>query len=343
MNEVVFTRDAGAEVGRRLKEVLPRDVFVLADGHSQSCCMERLGLERIPEAQRITLAAGEESKSLENAARIWSMLSERKARRNSVLLNVGGGMITDIGGFAASCFKRGIRFLNVPTTLLAQVDASAGGKTGINFGGLKNEVGTFAFPEAVVIDNGFLASLPERQRLSGFAEMLKHALLADEEHLAKVMGADAAQAETEGFLSLIRESVAVKAAIVQQDPREKGLRKALNFGHTVGHAIESAALGRKTEVFHGEAVAYGLIAELFLSVRKTGFDGKRYEAVRTFIRDRYPACPAVGEPEELYERMLHDKKNEREGVNFTLLRRPGEIETDRYCGREEILEALQQI
>ncbi|MFR7825276.1 MAG: 3-dehydroquinate synthase family protein [Odoribacter splanchnicus] len=162
-------------------------------------------------------------------AEIWQVLSDQGARRNAVLVNVGGGVITDLGGFAASCFKRGIHCVNIPTTLLAQIDASVGGKTGFDFNGLKNEIGSFAIPDWVLIDNHFLATLPERQIMSGFAEMLKHALLADEEHLAEVMQVDFAGVAGEDFLKLIRKSVAVKAAIVQSDPREKGLRKALNF------------------------------------------------------------------------------------------------------------------
>ena len=180
----------------------------------------------------ITIPEGEHHKSLESVAEIWQVLSDQGARRNAVLVNVGGGVITDLGGFAASCFKRGIHCVNIPTTLLAQIDASVGGKTGFDFNGLKNEIGSFAIPDWVLIDNHFLATLPERQIMSGFAEMLKHALLADEEHLAEAMQVDFAGVAEEDFLKLIRKSVAVKAAIVQSDPREKGLRKALTVSYT---------------------------------------------------------------------------------------------------------------
>lgn len=343
MNNIVFTRQADVELRGRLENVLPSDVFVLVDNNSRNYCLSHLNLGFVPEEHVITVAEGEYNKSLDNVAQIWYVLSEYGARRNSVLVNIGGGLISDIGGFAASCFKRGIRCMNVPTTLLAQVDASVGGKTGINFNGLKNEIGTFSIPEWVIIDNRFLQFLPERQVLSGFAEMLKHALLADEKHLAGIMQADLSKVAEEEFLTLIKQSVAVKAAIVQNDPREKGLRKALNFGHTVAHAIESIAIKKNLDIYHGDAVAYGMIAELYLSVRKLGFDEKHYEAVRKFIRDRYPVYHPVDEPEELYDLMLHDKKNEHEGVNFTLLCEPGEFEIDHYCRREEILEALEQI
>lgn len=343
MNPIVFTRNAGSALKNRLKDIPASDVFVLVDNNSRNYCLNRLNLGYVLDQHILTIAEGEHNKSLESVVQIWHMLSVNGARRNSVLINIGGGMITDIGGFAASCFKRGIRCVNIPTTLLAQIDASVGGKTGINFSGLKNEIGTFTIPEEVIIDNTFLQSLSERQVLSGFAEMLKHALLADEEHLAEIMLADLKQVAEEEFLPLIKASVAIKDAIVSSDPREKGVRKALNFGHTIGHAIESVAIRKDLNIYHGDAVAYGMIAELYLSVKKMGFEEKHFEAIRKFIREKYPVYHPVDEPDKLYELMLHDKKNEHEGVNFTLLRRPGEVETDQYCSREEILEALEQI
>lgn len=343
MNNIVFTRNASAELRRILTDVASPDIFVLVDNNSRNYCIERLNIGYVPAEHIITIPEGEHNKTLESVVHIWQSLSALGARRNSILVNIGGGLITDIGGFAASCFKRGIRCVNIPSTLLAQVDASVGGKTGVNFNDLKNEIGTFAIPEEVIIDNIFLTTLPEKQVLSGFAEMLKHALLADEDHLAEVMQADLTKVADEDFLGLIKKSVAVKAAIVQSDPREKGLRKALNFGHTIGHAIESIAIRKNLEIYHGDAVAYGMIAELYLSVKLLGFDEKHYEAVRKFIRGKYPVYHPVDEPEELYELMLHDKKNEHDGVNFTLLRRPGEVVIDQYCSRNEILEALGQI
>lgn len=343
MNPIVFTRNASSALKNRLKDIPASDVFVLVDNNSRNYCLNHLNLGYVLDQHILTIAEGEHNKSLESVVQIWHMLSVNGARRNSVLINIGGGMITDIGGFAASCFKRGIRCVNIPTTLLAQIDASVGGKTGINFSGLKNEIGTFTIPEEVIIDNTFLQSLSERQVLSGFAEMLKHALLADEEHLAEIMLADLKQVGEEEFLQLIKASVAIKDAIVSSDPREKGVRKALNFGHTIGHAIESVAIRKDLNIYHGDAVAYGMIAELYLSVKKMGFEKKHFEAIRKFIREKYPVYHPVDEPDKLYELMLHDKKNEHEGVNFTLLRRPGEVETDQYCSREEILEALEQM
>ena len=250
MNNIIFTRDIRADLQLKLADFGIADIFVLVDNNSRNFCQRSFEDFGIPEEHIITIPEGEHHKSLESVAEIWQVLSDQGARRNAVLVNVGGGVITDLGGFAASCFKRGIHCVNIPTTLLAQIDASVGGKTGFDFNGLKNEIGSFAIPDCVLIDNHFLSTLPERQIMSGFAEMLKHALLADEEHLAEAMQVDFAGVAEEDFLKLIRKSVAVKAAIVQSDPRAKGLRKALNFGHTVGHAIESVAIRRGLDIFH---------------------------------------------------------------------------------------------
>lgn len=340
MNNIIFTNDAEAVLKNKLQNYLPADIFVLVDETTRKSCLDLFAGLPFCEDHIIVMQEGEHHKSLESVVRIWSVLGAHNARRNSVLVNVGGGLVTDIGGFAASCFKRGIKCINVPTTLLAQVDASIGGKTGINFNGLKNEIGTFSVPEWVIIDNRFLKTLPRRQIMSGFAEMLKHALLADEERLAEIMNIDLEYVTSDVFLEYIKESVEVKDAIVRADPKEKGIRRALNFGHTVGHAIESVAIDRDMEIYHGDAIAYGMIAELYLSVKKLGFEPKHYEAVRNFIRKSYPCYTPVADTETLYRLMLHDKKNEKDGVNFTLLHEAGVFETDVYCGKDEIVEAL---
>lgn len=343
MKNIVFTHEAGRILRESLQTTAPGGVFVLVDDTTREHCLGLFQDSGFTDSHLISVPAGEHHKSLESVAQIWSVLSRQGAKRNSVLVNIGGGLITDIGGFAASCFKRGIRCINIPTTLLAQVDASVGGKTGINFNGLKNEIGTFSIPELVIIDNTFLKTLPLRQVLSGYAEMLKHALLAGEDALAEVMNADLKQVGESGFLELIRKSVAVKAAVVEADPKEKGIRKALNFGHTIGHAIESVAIEQDMEIYHGDAVAYGMVVELYLSMKKLGFETRHYEAVRRLVEERFPRYRAVAVPEKLYSLMLHDKKNEQDGVNFTLLRCPGEFEIDNYCSKEEILSALEQL
>lgn len=341
MDRIVFTGEVAMVLETKLKDVSISDVFVLVDSASRRYALERLG--KIPMKHLIEIPQGDLNKSLEQLAFIWQQLSDNGARRNSLLINLGGGMVTDLGGFAASCFKRGIRFWNIPTTLLAQVDASVGGKNGINFNGLKNEIGTFAQPEWVFIDHHFLTSLPSQQWWSGFAEMLKHALLAGGEHLTEIIGMKEEMKKSDSFLALIQKSVEVKANIVAVDPLEKGIRKALNLGHTVGHAVEEWAILHGIECYHGEAVACGLLATLYLSVKKMNFDKVLYKQLKTFIEMKYPISAFVFNPEELYELMLHDKKNEQSGVNFTLLRSPGNVEIDQYCFQEEILEALSQI
>lgn len=343
MNNIVFTNEAGMVLKEKLKLVLPADMFVLVDQTTAKTCLKYFADIPFCEENIITISGGEHAKSLESVVQIWSVLNGRSARRNSVLVNIGGGLITDIGGFAASCFKRGIRCINVPTTLLAQVDASIGGKTGINFNGLKNEIGTFSNPEWVIVDNVFLKTLPHRQLMSGFAEMLKHALLSDEERLAEIMDVDLRYIGSDVFLEFIKNSVEVKDAIVRADPKEKGIRRALNLGHTVGHAIESVAIDHELELYHGDAIAYGMIVELYLSVKKLDFKEKYYEAIRNFIRTNYPRYTPVADTDILYDLMLHDKKNEKDGVNFTLLHRPGEFEIDVYCSKDEIVEALKQL
>ncbi len=343
MDGIVFTTDVRKELHEELKPYGEENVFVLTDKNTCKYCLPLLELQMMLPGHVIVLDPGESYKSLESVAKIWTVLSEKGAKRSSVLVNVGGGLVTDIGGFAASCFKRGIRCINVPTTLLAQVDASVGGKTGINFNGLKNEIGTFSVPRQVIIDARFLKTLPRRQILSGFAEMLKHGLLSGKEHFSKILALGTGIITGENFLGLLEESVAVKARIVEEDPTEKGVRKALNFGHTIGHALESVAIKEKMEVYHGDAVAMGMIAELWLSVMKKGFDRALYERVRAFILNLYPVDFPVVSLEQLYELMLHDKKNEKSGVNFTLLEGPGYFTIDNYCSRSEILTALKTL
>ncbi len=340
MNAVLFTSDICGELRRELEQYESGQIFVLTDVNTRMYCLPLLENLKIRGEHVITVPSGENYKSLGSVEEIWRLLSSEGARRNALLINLGGGLVTDLGGFAASCFKRGIKCINIPTTLLAQVDASVGGKTGINFNGLKNEIGTFSVPEKVMIDVAFLKTLPRRQLLSGFAEMLKHGLLRGGKHLQKLLAMDRDIISATDFPALLKESVEVKEKVVTEDPKEKGMRKSLNFGHTVGHAIESVAIEKGAELYHGDAVAYGMISELYLSVRKKGFDRGLYHEIRSFIMGLYPAYNPLASPEELYGLMLHDKKNEKEGVNFTLLEATGKVSIDNYCSRGEVMEAL---
>ena len=343
MESIIFTADAGMVLAELLDGTKHEDIFIVADKHTVLFC-DRLfeKVDWLPSHVTV-LDCGEENKSVESVSRIWMMLSKQGARRSSILVCVGGGVVTDLGGFAASTFKRGMRCINVPTTLLAQVDASLGGKTGFNFNGLKNEIGTFSIPEKVIIDPRFLNHLPVRERMSGFAEMIKHGLLSNREYLTRLLNLEHQEMTQEYMLELIRRSVTIKNEIVTRDPREQGLRKVLNFGHTIGHAIESLSITRGTPLLHGEAVALGLVAELYLSVKEKGFPEEIYREVRNFVKQHYPPYPLMDHVDTLYELMLHDKKNERWGVNFTLLSGIGEFSLDKYCSKDLVVEALSQV
>ena len=329
-----------------VKDCRPDRVFVLVDETTREQCLPIVkDAEGLAGATVIAIPAGDTNKGLESVSHVWQELQRGGASRHSLLINLGGGMVTDLGGFAASTFKRGIQFINIPTTLLAMVDASVGGKTGINFGGLKNEIGVFRNAECVVIDTTFLKTLDKENMLSGFAEMLKHGLLSTVEHWAKLvtMNHDPLTTNHEpltGWATLLRESVAVKQRIVLEDPTEHGIRKALNLGHTIGHAFESLALKRRP-VLHGYAVAWGLVCELYLSVVKTGFPVDKMRQTVRFILEHYGRMPITcdGYP-ELLELMTHDKKNTAGTINFTLLGDVGDIRINQTATRKEIEEAL---
>lgn len=292
--------------------------------------------------RKVVVPSGENNKKIDSVAKIWQFLSENGADRKSLLINIGGGMLTDLAGFAASTFKRGIHFLNIPTTLLSQVDASVGGKTGINFNGLKNEIGTFQEPEAVIVNTGFLKTIDTENFKSGFAEMIKHGLIHNPSHLEDLKNFDLQNIDYDVLQQLINDSVDVKIWFVSNDPTEKDIRKALNFGHTVGHAFESFAMEKGTPVHHGFAVAYGVIAELYLSVKKCGFPETECKSLSAWLKEIYGKFE-IGEEsfERLYKLMTHDKKNESGRINFTLLPETGKIAIDQHCEKELIMEALK--
>ena len=291
--------------------------------------------------RKVIIPSGENNKKIDSVTKIWQFLSENGADRKSLLINIGGGMLTDLAGFAASTFKRGIHFLNIPTTLLSQVDASVGGKTGINFNGLKNEIGTFQEPEVVIINTGFLKTIDTENFKSGFSEMIKHGLIHNPSHLEDLKNFDLQNIDYNLLQQLINDSVDVKTWFVSNDPTEKDIRKALNFGHTVGHAFESFAMEKGTPILHGFAVAYGMIAELYLSVKKCGFSEDECKSLSAWLKGIYGKF-VIGEDsfERLYKLMTHDKKNESGRINFTLLPETGKIAIDQHCEKELILEAL---
>ena len=335
---------AATELADALRELLSQvshdRLFILADEHTVQLCYPLI-TNVVGDAHLITISAGDDNKHVDSLCHVWSELSSHGATRHSLLINVGGGMVTDLGGFAAATFKRGIPCINVPTTLLAMVDAAVGGKTGINLHSLKNEVGAFYPAEAVVVSSQFLHTLDMPNLVSGFAEMLKHGLISTEEHWAQLMRYDLGQPDLDVLQPLIMESIHVKENIVEQDPMEKHIRKALNLGHTLGHAFETLAMRRGTPVLHGYAVAWGLIGELYLSHVREGFPADKLRQTVSFIKEVYGAFDfACKDYEELYALMQHDKKNMGADINFTLLGGIGDIRINCIAAKEEIFEML---
>lgn len=291
-------------------------------------------------AGMIAIPAGDTNKGLESMAHVWGELQHMDATRHSLMVNLGGGMVTDLGGFAASTFKRGIKFINIPTTLLSMVDASVGGKTGVNFGGLKNEIGVFNNADCVILDTVFLKTMDSENLRSGYAEMLKHGLINDKRMWAELMNYDISSPDLTELQRMVAESVQVKERIVIEDPLEHGIRKALNLGHTMGHAFESFAM-KRTPILHGYAVAYGIICELYLSAKKTGFPTDKLHQTVSYIHEHYGTLPITcNDYDELLALMKHDKKNVAGTINFTLLGNIGDIRINQTATREEIMEAL---
>lgn len=339
MQTLVFTNSVREAIAEMVEHMAPTSVHVVTDENVARCVLPSLALPY----PVIEIAAGDESKNLEQLAHVWSELIAQGATRHSLVLNIGGGVVTDLGGFAAATFKRGVRAVNIPTTLLAAVDAAVGGKTGINFGGLKNEVGAFAPAEGVIISTRFFASLPAEELRSGYAEMIKHGLLEGSREFADLLDFDIEGADAEALLQLLERSVRIKERIVTEDPTEKGIRRALNLGHTAGHAFESLALERKAPVPHGYAVAWGMLVELILSNMKAGLASEHLYALGRYLRNHGYGSPCVtcDDYPKLVELMRHDKKNLRpEEINFTLLSEPGMVRIDQSATAGEITAAL---
>ena len=316
--------------------------FIIADENTPLHCLPLIrGTKGLDQAIPISIRPTDANKNLDSVCGIWKALGYMGATRHSCIINLGGGMVTDLGGFAASTFKRGVHFINIPTTLLAMVDASVGGKTGINFNGLKNEIGVFNEADAVIIDTSFLRTLDSSNMLSGYAEMLKHGLISSIDVWSKLLNFNILSPDYEQLQLLVAESISVKERIVEEDPHEKGLRKALNLGHTIGHAIESLAMKRGELLLHGHAVAYGLICELYLSCIKTGFPTDIMRQTVRYIRENYGNYGITCKDyEALIALMKHDKKNMGENINFTLLGNIGDIRINQTATHEEIKEAL---
>tara|TARA_B110000977_G_C11071659_1_gene489737 strand:- start:896 stop:1978 length:1083 start_codon:yes stop_codon:yes gene_type:complete len=318
-------------------------IFIFCDENSSRYCLPHL-IEHVPMligSELIEIEAGEQNKTLAICQEVWETIGESKADRKSIIVNLGGGVVCDMGGMIASLYKRGIKFFHIPTTLLAQVDASIGGKLAVDLGAHKNQVGLFKNPDIVLVDPEFLKTLPERHWMSGLAEVLKHALIADAEYWNFLARMDL---KNEDFLNaLLYKSIEIKNTIVLQDWEEKGIRKTLNFGHTIGHALESEALDKSQDLLHGEAVAIGLAVETIISEMVNGLNTQECMLILGSLNKLFELRPV---PETQFnnviEWMRHDKKNQEDQINFTLLKNIGEAVYDKTASEDVIEEALNR-
>ncbi|TRO66568.1 3-dehydroquinate synthase [Christiangramia sabulilitoris] len=327
LNPVYYAENGFKKLNDFLDSEKPSMIFILVDSNTHEYCLSKF-LQKLSNdisTEVIEIEAGEEFKNLQTCEGVWNVLSELGADRKSLVINLGGGVVTDLGGFVASTFKRGIQFINVPTTLLSMVDASVGGKTGVDLGNLKNQIGVIIQPEMVIIDSSFLETLSAQEMRSGLAEILKHGLIASEEYWKKVT--NLAGLNLSDLDDIIQDSVNIKATIVKQDPFEKNQRKTLNYGHTIGHAIESYCLKheQRNKLLHGEAIAAGMIIETFISVQLQNFPESKLQHINKVIKEMYGKEDfSIEEIEQIKELMKFDKKNERGNINFVLLKDIGE-------------------
>lgn len=322
-------------------EQLPfSQLFVLVDDNTRRHCWPLVA----PVVQRyrptiIEIRSGEAHKNLRTSEHIWQQLMEHRAGRDALVLNLGGGVIGDMGGFAASTFKRGMPFIQIPTTLLSQVDASIGGKLGIDFLQVKNSIGLFQNPRAVLVDPNFLATLTDRELRSGYAEVVKHSLIADAEQWGRLQ--QLTDLRSADWASIIPASLGIKRQIVDTDPFEKGLRKALNFGHTIGHAIEGHALETDAPLLHGEAIAIGMVCEAYLSYKQLGLSEAMLNQIAAYLLHIYKKPLLQPEHYPTYLRLMgNDKKNKGQAINFSLLPKAGQVVVNQTADASQITAAL---
>lgn len=331
-----------------LQNVLTSDnyasIFIITDTNTSQYCLPSFLSQVATELpiEIIEIEAGEINKNIETCTEVWHAFTELGAERKSIVINLGGGVVTDLGGFVASTFKRGVDFINVPTSLLAMVDASVGGKTGVDLGNIKNQIGVINTPQAVLIETAFLETLPQNEMRSGLAEMLKHGLIADKPYWKQF--SDLGGMTTDDLDVLIYHSVNIKNSIVEQDPYEKNIRKSLNFGHTLGHAIESFFLQNKERetLLHGEAIAVGMILEAYLSLIKGFLDNDEYSNIKeviTGIFGRIEFTP--NDITEIIKLLVHDKKNISGEVQFVLLDGTGKTVINQTVENNLIIKAFE--
>ncbi|SIQ82197.1 3-dehydroquinate synthase [Chryseobacterium sp. RU37D] len=316
-------------------------IFILVDENTHEYCLPIFlgNMETDLGFEILEIEAGEEMKNIQTANQLWEILTEMQADRKALIINLGGGVITDMGGFVASTYKRGIRFINIPTTLLSMCDASIGGKTGIDLMHYKNMVGTFSFPEQVFIYPKFLETLPFKQLRSGFAEMMKHGLIADKHHWENLVQIN--KLDVEGVVPHIQASIDIKQDVVEKDFHEKNIRKTLNFGHTIGHAIESLYLDQGNPILHGEAVAMGMITEAHLAFLEGLISEEDAVLIIESLQKYYPYLDISDfKDDDIFSLLVNDKKNTDSRINFSLLSGIGSCAFDHRCSQKNIKASL---
>lgn len=344
--QLIFTNHVAQKLDEIVAGMKPANIVVLVDSNVREAVIPRMQeeSETIAKATIVVVKPGEEHKNTDTLTEIWDQFIKAGVTRSSLLINMGGGVVTDMGGFAASTFKRGVPFINIPTTLLGAIDASVGGKTGVNFNGLKNQIGAFANAETVIVSSTFFKTLPDSELWSGYAEMIKHALLSSKDDFDRLLAYDLNDRNYDMMLRLMEQNVAVKSNIVEADPTENGIRKALNLGHTAGHAFEELAMERHSPISHGYAVIFGLLTELILSKNLLGFPEAEVTRLADYVKKHYGVFRVS--PEE-YDRVIalmrYDKKNfTADKINFTLLTDVGKAEINRTVSEDEIRRALDE-
>lgn len=340
---VYFNTDCYTAINTHIANSNYSKLIIIADTNTFEFCYPVFisQLHTNLETEVIQIEAGETHKNIETCSGVWNALSELNIDRKCLIVNLGGGVVTDLGGFVASTYKRGVNYINIPTSLLAMVDASVGGKTGVDLGSLKNQIGVINTSEMVLIDTTFLNTLPQNELRSGLAEMLKHGLIKNEIYWKKLC--DLSKLTTEDLDVLIYESVIIKNTIVTQDPTEQGLRKTLNFGHTLGHAIESYYLENdtKTNLLHGEAVAIGMILACYISTKTTDFNPETCNQIKDAILNIFNKIEISSDDVlPIIELMKYDKKNSHGNINFVLLKAIGQPVIDCKVSNELINEAF---
>jgi 3-dehydroquinate synthase len=339
-----FNENGYESLNSFLSEHKYSNLFIIVDNNTEEFCLSKFlpYLATDLTIEIIEFEAGEPHKNIETCVQLWNVLTELGADRKSIVINLGGGVVTDLGGFVASTFKRGIDFIHIPTTLLSMVDASVGGKNGVDLGNLKNQIGVINVPKMVLIDTQYLETLSKNEMRSGLAEMLKHGLIYDKGYWEKFL--DLKAIDFADFDELIYRSVEIKNVIVTEDPTEKNIRKALNFGHTLGHAIESYFLENenKTNLLHGEAIAVGMILESYISLRKNLINQQEYNQIKSTIKSIYDAVIFdENDIAPIIELLIHDKKNEYGNIQFALIDGIGKIKINQSVENELILKAFE--